>query len=250
MAIVQSVERAFAILDALAGGPAGLTALSDRVGLPKSTVARLVATLESLGALERVPGPRWRVGPGLVALARSPSPERDLVSVARPHLAQLVRALGEDAGVALPDGYEVHYVDQVESDNPVQVRDWTGTRAPLHAVPSGLVLLAEWPPEAIDAYLARGLERLTQRTVADPEGVRARLERARRDGYAWAYEEFAEGIVSVAAPVRDTRSKPIAAVHAHGPAYRFPPAGGEQEISARLVAAAEAIGRGLGAGSR
>ena len=64
----------------------------------------------------------------------------------------------------MPDGNEIVYVDQVESDNPVQVRNWTGTRAPMHAVPSGLVLLAEWPEEALSAYLARDLAAPTPRT--------------------------------------------------------------------------------------
>lgn len=245
MAIVQSVGRAFAILDAVAGRPAGVTTLSDRLGLPKSTVARLVSTLEALEAVERLPGPRWRVGRRVASLAGSASHERDLAAVARPRLEQLVRSIGEDAGLALPDGYEVHYAVQVESDNPVQVRDWTGSRAPLHAVPSGLVLLAEWPPEALDAYLARELERLTPRTVVDPGRIRERLQQALEDGYVWAFEEFAEGIVSVAAPVRDARGKAIAAVHAHGPAYRFPPPDETGEIAARVVAAATGVSRTL-----
>ena len=163
--MVQSVERAFSILDAVSSRPAGVTAIAERVRLPKSTVARLLQTLEEVEAVERVDGPRWRIGPGVASLAGTASPERSLVAVARPHLARLVADVGEDAGLALPDGYDVHYVDQVESDNPVQVRDWTGTRAPMHAVPSGLVLLAEWPEEALAAYLAHGLERLTSHTV-------------------------------------------------------------------------------------
>ncbi len=238
---MQSVERAFAILDAVAGRPAGVTVLADRLGLPKSTVARLLATLESLQAVERVEGPRWRVGPGVEALAGTVSPERSLATLARPQIVELVAAIGEDAGLALPDGYDVHYVDQVESDNPVQVRDWTGTRVPMHAVPSGLVLLAEWPADAIDAYLGRDLERLTSRTVIEPAAVRRRLGQVRREGHAWGYEEFAEGIVSVAAPVRDARGKAIAAIHVHGPAYRFPAQGAERVVAEHVVAAVAAL---------
>lgn len=244
---MQSVERAFAILDAVASRPAGVTVLSDRLGLPKSTVARLLATLESLEAVERVEGPRWRVGPCVAALAGTVTPERSLALLARPRLVELVATIGEDSGLALPDGYDVHYVDQVESDNPVQVRDWTGTRVPMHAVPSGLVLLAEWPAEAIDAYLARELERMTPRTVVEPEAVRRRLAEVRREGHAWGYEEFAEGIVSIAAPVRDARGKAVAAVHAHGPGYRFPPPGAEERVATEVSVAGAAIGRRLAA---
>lgn len=240
-ATVQSVERAFGILDAVAAHPSGVTALASRLALPKSTVARLLGTLEELGAVERVDGPRWRIGPGVSELASVATPERSLAALARPHLVALERDLGEASGLALPDGHTVHYVDQVESDNPVQVRDWTGTRAPLHAAPSGLVLLAEWPEEAIVGYLAGELERLTPRTEVEPAALRERLARVRERGYAWGLEEFALGINSVAAAVRDAGGKPVAAIHCHGPAYRFPERGREDEIAARVVAAAKAL---------
>lgn len=236
--MVQSLERAFAILNEVAQRPGGVTAIAERVGLPKSTTARLLATLEDVDAVERFDSVRWRIGPGVAALSSAASPERSLVSVARPYLADLVAELGEDAGLGLPDGNEILYVDQVESDNPVQVRDWTGTRAPMHAVPSGLVLVAEWPDEALDAYLAGELVALTRRTMTDPIRLRRRLLEIRKVGYAWGLEEFAEGIDSVAAPVRDTRGKAVAAIHVHGPAYRFPPTGKAEEIAERVVSAA------------
>jgi DNA-binding IclR family transcriptional regulator len=129
----------------------------------------------------------------------------------------------------------------VESDNPVQVRDWTGTRAPLHATPSGLVLLAEWPQEAVDEYLARDLERLTAHTVVDPDRVRRRLEQIRGHGVAWGAEEFVEGISSVAAPVHDAGGRAVAAIHVHGPSYRFPPAERRDAIAGLVVAAADAV---------
>jgi len=243
--MVQSLERAFAILDEVARRPAGVTAIADRVRLPKSTVARLLATLEDVDAVERFDGSQWRIGPGVEALTAAASPERSLVSAARPLLVDLVTELGEDAGLGLPDGNEIHYVDQVESDNPVQVRDWTGTRAPLHAVPSGLVLLAEWPTDALDAYLAGALVALTRRTVTDPDELRGRLAEVRGHGHAWGLEEFAEGIDSVAAPIRDARGNAIAAVHVHGPSYRFPAPRSEARVAAAVRAAAREISERL-----
>ncbi len=243
--MVQSLERAFAILGEVARRPAGVTAIAERVRLPKSTVARLLATLEDVDAVERFDGAHWRIGPGVAALNAAVSPERNLIVAARPHLADLVGELHEDAGLGLPDGNEIRYVDQVESDNPVQVREWTGTRAPMHAVPSGLVLLAEWPDDALDAYLGGELAALTRRTVTDPARLRARLHEVCEAGYAWGLEEFAEGIDSVAAPIRDARGNAVAAIHVHGPAYRFPPDGGEPRITARVVEAAAAAGRDL-----
>jgi DNA-binding IclR family transcriptional regulator len=241
--VVQSLERAFAILDEVSRRPAGVTDIADRVRLPKSTVARLLATLEDVEAVERFDGARWRIGPGVTALTAAVSPERTLISVAQPVLTDLVGELGEDAGLGLPDGNEVLYVAQAESDNPVQVRDWTGTRAPMHAVPSGLVLLAEWPDDALDAYLGGELVALTRRTVTDPERLRKRLIEVREAGFAWGLGEFAEGIDSVAAPVRDARKNAIAAIHVHGPAYRFPRVGTETGVASAVVEAAARVSR-------
>ncbi|MDQ3424811.1 MAG: IclR family transcriptional regulator [Actinomycetota bacterium] len=243
--MVQSVERAFAILDAVAQRPAGVTALADRLDLPKSTVSRLLSSLEQVGAVERFDGRRWRVGPSVEAFARTVPPERSLAALAQSMLADLVRSVGEDAGLGVPDGYEVLYIDQVECDHPVHVRDWTGTRAPMHAVPSGLVFMADWPEDAVDAYVARGLAALTPQTVVDPKQIRKRLEDVRRTGYAWGREEFVAGINSVAAPVRDAHGHALAAIHAHGPSYRFPAGGVERRVTEAVVAAARAVSRQL-----
>lgn len=120
----------------------------------------------------------------------------------------------------------MHYVDQIEAKHPVQVRDWTGELVPMHVVPSGLVIMAHWPEEQISSYLERDLERMTPNTVTDPDRIRRRLAEIRKTGFFWVFEEFVEGINSVAAPVLERNGLITAALHVHGPAYRFP---GEQE---------------------
>ena len=150
MSSVQSIRRAFAVLGALGDGPLGVTDVADRAGLPKSTAARLLATLSQEGAVEQLPGDSaYRLGPRLVALAGGLSFNRSLAAVARPILVELAAASGEAAGLGVPDGDAVHYIDQVDTPNPVVVRDWTGARAPLHAVSSGQVLLAFRTPGAL-----------------------------------------------------------------------------------------------------
>src|SRR5512143_756323 len=150
MSRVQSIERAFAVLATLADGPIGVTDVADRAGLAKSTAARLLASLAREGAVEQVPGDtRYRLGSRLVTLAAGIRPTRGLVAVAHPDLEQLASRTGEAAGLSVPDGVLVHYVDQVGSPNPVQVRDWTGSRIPMHAVSSGQVFLAHLPGPAL-----------------------------------------------------------------------------------------------------
>ena len=244
MARVQSIERAFAVLGALADGPVGVSEVAARVELPKSTVARLLASLSTEGAVERVTGDsRYRLGGRLLSLAASIQPTRSLIGLARPHLVELASDLGEAAGLSIADGFEVHYIDQIETEHQVRIRDWTGSRVPMHAVSSGLVLLAHLPPSTLDAYLARPIERFTPKTTTDPSALRARLRQVRSDGFAWVHEEFAEGLNSVAAPVADETGAIAAAIHVHGPAYRFPRDADEAEIGNRVVAAAGAISR-------
>ncbi|HAP76315.1 MAG TPA: IclR family transcriptional regulator, partial [Acidimicrobiaceae bacterium] len=77
MSTVQSIERAFAVLRSLAGGPAGVTEIADRVGLPKSTVARLLATLAEIGAVEQLgAGSQYRIGAAMAELAAAARPGR------------------------------------------------------------------------------------------------------------------------------------------------------------------------------
>ncbi len=237
MSSVQSITRAFDVLGALTDGPLGVTDVSQRAHLPKSTTARLLGTLASEGAVEQVPGDvRYRLGPRIVTLAAGVRPTRSLIGLARPALEELAASVGEAAGLSIPDGFLVHYVDQVDSPHPVGVRDWTGTRIPMHAVSSGLIFLAHAHRLELERFLEGPLERFTPATVVDPEAIRERLRRVQIEGTAWTIEEYAEGISSVAAAIADRDGEVIAALHVHGPTYRFPAdAGPARDVAARQL---------------
>lgn len=246
MSRVQSIERAFAVLGALADGPLGVTEVAERVDLPKSTAARMLASLAREGVVEQIPGDtRYRLGSRLVTLTARIRPMRSLAALARPSLEALAKEAGEAAGLSVADGRLVHYIDQVGGANPVSVRDWTGSRIPLHAVPSGQVLLAYARPTFVQRYLGRPLEVFTPQTPVTAEALLARMRAIRRDGYTWAVEEFDEGISSVAAPVADASGEVIAAVHLHGPSYRFPPPGAETTLADAVVTTAARISADL-----
>jgi DNA-binding IclR family transcriptional regulator len=239
---VQSIQRAFAVLSALADGPIGVTEVAERAALPKSTAARLLASLAREGAVEQVPGDtRYRLGGRIVSLAAGVLPARSLVAIARPILIELASAAGEAAGLSVPDGASVHYIDQVDTAHQVQVRDWTGTRAPMHAVSSGQVFLAHLGEAALERYLAQPRVAFTDRTLTDSAALRERLRQVQLDGHAWVREEFAEGLISVAAPVPGADGEIVAAVHLHGPSYRFPVPGREAEAATLVVEAASRI---------
>jgi IclR family acetate operon transcriptional repressor len=246
MSRVQAIERAFAVLDSLADAPAGVTEVAARARVPKSTAARLLAALETEGAVEQLPGEtRYRLGRRLVTLASGLRDMRGLVAVARPTLVGLAASTGEAAGLSVPDGFAVHYIDQVDSTNQVQVRDWTGSRIPMHAVSSGQVFLAYMPGPGLARFMAQPMEPFTARTITDASALLERLRQVRHEGCAWVREEFAEGISSVAAPVAAADGEVVAAVHIHGPSYRFPAPGSETQVAAAVVTAAAQIGARL-----
>ena len=242
MAVVQSIERAFLLLDAISASESGITELAARCKMPKSTVARIVNTLRELDAIERVhPHATYRIGPRVFGLGAGPNRVADLVFRSRPHLEMLVRELGEDAGLSVPDGNKIRYVAQESAENNVQVRDWTGTLLPMHVVPSGLVILAEWPEDQVDSYVEGGLTRYTRYTLTDPHRLCKRLKRVRQDGSVWVVGEFAEGISSVASPVFDPQGRVEGAIHVHGPSYRFPGRSDPDAIAAAVADAARRL---------
>ncbi|MFN8022432.1 MAG: IclR family transcriptional regulator [Acidimicrobiales bacterium] len=242
MSTVQSIDRAFAVLRALTQGNAGVTEIAERVSLPKSTVSRLLSTLEELGAVEQIEvGGGYRIGAGLAEIAAAARPGPTLVAAARPQLLQLARLTGEAAGVSVPDGADMLYLDQVNPDTELQVRDWTGTRIPMHAVPSGQVVLAAMAAVELEQYLAQPLSVFTDHTIATADALRARLVQVRGDGYAMAVDEYADGLSSIAAPIHDTSGRVIGALHVYGPTYRLHAERDPQALGALVVDAAARV---------
>lgn len=226
---VQSVDRAFALLTEVGSRPASLTELATRVGLPLSTTSRLLSTLENLGAVERLEDSgQFRIGPSILAMAAGIESSLSLRTLANPVLRALMEDVGEAAGLSVPAGYTMHYIDQVDSDKAVQVQDWVGIRIPMHLVCSGLMMLAHWPSAAVESFLSRELEKRTDRSVTDAAQVRRRLDQAREAGAVWTIEELEEGISSVAAPVFNGSGEVVCCVHLHGPSFRFPSDGAER----------------------
>jgi len=238
---VQSVDRAFAVLRAVATGGGGVSDVARRTGLAVSTTARLLGTLEAQGAVTRHdPGPSYRIGPAVTDLAATADPAAGLVGRARAHLEMLVAEVGEAAGISIAAGdRSVLYLDQVDGDQDVTLRNWTGEQLPLHVVSSGMILLASRSDAAVRAYARGGLDRYTEHTVTRVTELRRRVAAAREDGHAWTVEEFSVGITSVAAPIRDRDGTTVGALHVHGPSYRL--RAGDRGVTRALLATAARI---------
>ncbi len=239
---VQSIERAFAVLRALSLGPEGVTNLAKQVDLPKSTVARMLSALEAEGAVvQREAGGVYELGPLLDDLSPAGRAGTHLMRMARPFLNELVFVTNERAGLSIREGRDVLFLDHVSAVNEVEVRDWTGLRMPLHTIASGLVLLAHADAAELNGYFTEPLEQVTEHTVVDPTAITERVAAARGQGYAWTNSESVDGISSVAAPVRGTTGLVEAAIHVHGPAYRFPGEPGEQLVGEAVKEMAERL---------
>jgi DNA-binding IclR family transcriptional regulator len=250
MKTVQSIERAFAIMAAVAKRPAGLTEISDAVDLPKSTVSRILHTLECESAVTRDPeAGTYAIGPTVRGLNRGAASLADLAAHARPYLAMLARELGEDAGFGAADKYELRCISQESADNAITVADWTGTMIPMHQVPGGLVILAHWPQDRVDRALRAPLEPATEHNIVDPLAIRARLEQIRAEGHCWFYEEYSQHLNSVAAPVFGPTGV-LGAIYVHGPSFRFPAEGTADAVAERLRKVARLISDTFGAEKR
>ena len=214
---MQSADRALAILAAFNEGrpDVGVTELASELGMHKSTVSRLLATLQGRGLVRR-DGDRFAPGPELVRLGGLAIRGLALVDLAREPLQRLAEETGETVNLALRQGDQALNVHQVQATHFIGVTDWTGRALPLHATANGKVLLAFG-----DKALPEELAALTAKTITDPASLRADLERARRRGYAVALEELELGLHAIAAPVFYPTGACAAAVSVSGPAYRL-----------------------------
>ncbi|MEV0470782.1 IclR family transcriptional regulator [Streptomyces prunicolor] len=220
---VQSVDRAVSILQVLATrGPSGVTEIAEELGIHKSTVFRLLATLESRGLVEQdTERGRYRIGYTMVELAAGASKVNDLSLLSRPVCQELAAAVGDTVNVAIHDGHDVITVDQAIGAAVIASIDWVGRRAPLHATAAGKLFMAHMTPDQVAEIFAEGAEKYTPHTIVDPTTLAAALETIRERGYATTSEEHEIGLAAIAAPVRALDGKVIAAVTLSGPTFRL-----------------------------
>ncbi|MGH9013113.1 MAG: IclR family transcriptional regulator [Acidimicrobiia bacterium] len=247
---VQSLERAFDLLEALAeGGELGVTELAARTGLVPSTAHRLLTTLAKRGyAVQSSENGRYLLGYKVVEVASGIEHRLSrLKAVTRPHLQSVQRATGETVNLVVLDGDRVVYVDQVEGSRSVRMFTAVGTAALAHTTGSGKSILAYGPPEVPAALYAdrEPLPRLTPRTLVTLEELEDDFARIRRRGYAIDNEEHEEGVGCVATPLFDHTGEPCAAMSVSGPTARILHAD-TAELGALLVAHAREISVALG----
>lgn len=237
--MIQVLARAAALLRALEGHPEGrsLAELAAEVGLPRSTVHRIMATLQHdhLVAAVSAEG-RYRLGPGLMRLASSSS--RWFAGRVHEHLRQLSRTVGETVDLSVRSGDQVLFIDQIMVAHRLQAVSAIGLSFPLHCTAPGKALLAELPCDEVNELLAHGLERFTEHTILTPEALHAELVVVRESQVAFDHEEHHLGIGAVGTALRNPYGIP-AAISIPVPISRF--SGREAELAAAVLAARDHV---------
>jgi DNA-binding IclR family transcriptional regulator len=225
---LKSVDHALAVMEYLAGAPdpQTLTALSRRFGISKASMHRLLATLRARGYVVKDPITA-RYGFGLTAtrLAQQAGAAESLTEACWPAMRWLWKRTEETVMLAVRDGDTAVVVEKLDSCRPVLATYSLGRLMPLHAVSSGMALLASFPDAEIREILASAdLTEYTPKSVTTADAVWHDIRSTRLKGYAVNREHFRDGVCGVAAPVHglDPR-RAVAAIAACVPAIRFEP---------------------------
>src|SRR5579863_2488116 len=224
--VVQSVDRAMAILDALGEDEEGyrLRDLAIRTGLSPSTLHRLLTTLERRRFVEfdQTDG-AWHVGRQTFSIGSAFVRRRNFVAPALPFLRRLRDLTHETANLGVVDDGEVVVLTQVESREIMRAITRVGGRAPMVTSGIGKAILATYADEDVVAVIQRhGMRRLTPKSVVRAGELREALEGVRRDGYALDDEEFLTGLRCVASVVYNDQGEALAAISVSGLAARVP----------------------------
>ncbi|KRV46998.1 IclR family transcriptional regulator [Wenjunlia vitaminophila] len=214
----QTVDRALRILPLLAEGPANLEQVANRLGVHKSTALRLLRTLHEHGLVYRQDDQRYRLGARLFALAQQAMESLDVREVAHPHLVGLNEACGHTVHLAVHEEGEVVYIDKVDSRYPVRMYSRIGKPVAITVAAVAKLLLADLPDDE-RRRLAATLDfpRYTARSITDPEAFLAELATVREQGWATDLGGHEESINCVAAPIRGTDGRVIAAMSVSAP---------------------------------
>jgi IclR family acetate operon transcriptional repressor len=235
---VQSVVRAFALLEALAasGGEGALASLASQTDLAVPTAHRLLGTLHHLGYVRQLEDRRYALGAGLIGLGRQAVPQ--VADAAMPLLTGLEEAFHETANLAVLDGDLVLYAGQVASRHRMRMFTEVGRRVLPHSTGVGKAMLSTMPEPHVRALIERtGLPRFTPQTLVDADAFIADLRRSRARGFAADDSEQEVGVRCIAVSVPGM-GQPTA-LSVSGPAARITDAVVPEVVSALTAAASQ-----------
>ena len=245
------MDRALVILEMLAAdGELGVTEMAKTLDVHKSTVSRLVGTLEEHGLVEQLSDRgRYQLSLGVVRLAGAARGRLDLVTESRELSQTLAAETGETVNLVVRSGLETLYLDQASSGSALQIHNWLGKRNPMYATANGRVLLAWLPQHEVDRLIEQLIDGSgafaphTAETVTDPAALRDILSAVREQGYSVVVDELELGLSAIAAPIRGISGTVVASLSVSGPSFRLTAERIEATIAPLLAAAAAVSAR-------
>ncbi|MEX0158702.1 MULTISPECIES: IclR family transcriptional regulator [unclassified Microbacterium] len=244
---VRSVLTAMRVLERLAEpGIVGVSELARDLELPKSSVQRMLRTLQEGGwAVEvRDQTTRWTLTPKMFQVGQRHHVGHDIREVARPVMEHLWEETRETIHLAAVRGDSVFVLERLESPQGVRAHISVGMLIPLPASANGRALLSTWSDDEIEELLSRGLTAYNSHTITDTSALIAAIDQARNRGYAVNDQQWREGVHAVAAPII-VAGVGVAGVGISTPAQRISTEL-EEKYGNLVVEAARAIAHGLG----
>jgi DNA-binding IclR family transcriptional regulator len=213
--LIQSIKRASDTLALFIDEKKslGITEFSKRLGLPKTTVAGIVSTLEALGYLEKDPfTSKYRLGPTLFQLGMKYATNMDLVTIARAWMERLCFQFMEPVNVGMLVGDKVTIVMRIEPENRYMVFPQAGSVIPLHSTCIGKMLIAHMEQAKRDVLLAGyGFEQFTSNTITTHAPFLEELEKVRTSGVSFDNQESINGLAGIGGPIFNHTGTVIAA---------------------------------------
>lgn len=214
--VVQSVDRALSILEVLSDYEDGLgiTEISEKVDLHKSTVYRLLATLTYKGYIKQNPSTsKYSLSLKLFELGNKKVEKMDLVSVAEPYLRELMEKTNEVIHLGVRDEADIVYVSKVEPQKSMKMYTRIGMRKPMYCTAMGKAMMSQMTEEEVQKiWSASDIQKLTDNTIVDFGKFKENLKDINMAGYAMDNQEVEEGIRCLGAVIKDYRSRVCGAV--------------------------------------
>lgn len=219
---VASVDEALGLLLLVAQNPGfGVTDLSKKSGITKARAFRLLSTLEHRGFVQRQAAATYFLSYNALLVGLAADEQVTLARQAQKHLQVLATRFNEIVQIRVRDGFESISVARWDSSHDVRVHGSVGMRRPLHGGASGKLLLAYAPSEFLDEFFSHELKQYTSNTIVSRAQFMREAQSIRQKGYAVSEGEMADGVYSVAAPVRDGSGVVIAAMAISIPGTRM-----------------------------
>jgi DNA-binding IclR family transcriptional regulator len=217
-ASVPALERGLNLLRLFRRTRSAITPpeMARELGIPRSTVHRLVAALEEMGFLRRLEnGGAYALGPAVLSIGFEYLASLDIVTLSNPVLARLRDETNCSTHLAIRNGTDVVYLSRHASRAAITSNVAVGSVLPAHATVIGRVMLADLTPvELKSLYAGKRLAPFTEQTPTTLAALERLLAEDRRRGYALSRSFFELGVTSVAAPVRDSSGRVVAAINA------------------------------------